>query len=74
MTLVVYQGDGSVRERVEIPDFQRNQMFLDEMGAFLRCFERHETPVVSLRDGAQSLKTALAARESLRTGKVVEVT
>jgi predicted dehydrogenase len=74
MTLVVYQGDGSVRERVEIPDFQRNQMFLDEMGAFLRCIERHETPVVSLRDGAQSLKTALAARESLRTGKVVEVT
>jgi predicted dehydrogenase len=72
-TLVVYQSDGSIRERLELADFQRNQMFLDEMQAFLRCIERHEPPVVSLRDGGQSLKMALAARDSLRSGKVVEL-
>ena len=74
LSLVVYQNDGSIRERLDLPDFQRNQMFLDEMEAFLRCVDRRETPVVSLRDGAQSLKMALAARESLRSRKVVELT
>jgi hypothetical protein len=30
-------------------------------------------PLVNLRDGAQSLRMALAAKESLATGKVVEL-
>jgi len=73
LTLIVYRSDGSLRENLELTDFQRNQMFLDEMEAFLRCIDRRETPIVSLRDGAQSLKMALAAKDSLRSGKVVDV-
>jgi predicted dehydrogenase len=73
LTLTVYRDDGSIGERMELPNFQRNQMFLDEMAAFLRSIERHEPPVVSLKDGAQSLRMALAARESLRSGKIVEL-
>jgi hypothetical protein len=32
-----------------------------------------KTPLVSLREAAQSLRMALAAKESLETGKVVEL-
>jgi hypothetical protein len=32
------------------------------------------SPLVGLRDAAQSLRMALAAKESLATGKVVEFT
>jgi hypothetical protein len=32
-----------------------------------------DVPLVNLRDGAKSLRMALAAKESLTTGKVVEL-
>ncbi len=54
-------------------DFQRNQLFLDELKCFLDGLQGKQTPLVSLRDGAQSLRMALAAKESLATGKVVEL-
>jgi predicted dehydrogenase len=72
-SLVVFQGDGSIRERLDLPDFQRNQLFLDELQDFLQCIDRREQPVVTLRDGAQSLRMAMAARESLRSGTVVSL-
>lgn len=63
--------NGELVEESAFDGFQRNQMFLDEMRHFLECIEGRSTPVVSLRDGAMSLRMALAARESLETGQVV---
>lgn len=54
--------------------FQRNQLFIDEMKHFLNCLAGKETPVVGLREGMDSLKIALAAKRSLETGQVVELT
>ena len=53
--------------------FDRNQLFMDELAHFFACVEGKESPLVSLRDGARSLRMALAAKESLETGKVVEL-
>ena len=55
------------------PDFERNQLFLDELKHFFACIRGEEKPLVSLRDGARSLRMALAAKESLATGRVVEL-
>lgn len=52
-------------------DFERNQLFLDELTHFLACIDGKEKPLVSVRDGAQSLRMALAAKESLETGLLV---
>ncbi len=73
MTLVVYDGEGNQVEHATWQDFQRNRMFLDETGAFLEALQGKPSALVSLRDGAQSLRMALAARESLATGKVVQL-
>lgn len=54
-------------------DFPRNKLFLDEMRHFLACVEGKEQPVVSLRDGANSLNIALAAKRSLETGLPVDL-
>jgi predicted dehydrogenase len=62
---------GELVRREEMQDFQRNQLFLDEMNHFLACTRGEEKPLVSIRDGAQSLRMALAAKESLRTGNTV---
>jgi predicted dehydrogenase len=63
--------EGSMIEEATYEGFQRNDMFRDEMRHFLECIEGRATPVVSLRDGAMSLRMALAARESLETGRVL---
>ena len=49
----------------------RNELFLDELRHFLACVEGRETPVVGVREGAASLRIALAAKRSLETGQVV---
>jgi predicted dehydrogenase len=72
-SITVYDGKGELREQTTFDQFQRNQLFLDEMTHFLACLRREQTPAVTLRDGAQSLRMALAAKESIETGQVVDL-
>ncbi len=51
--------------------FERNQLFLDQSKHFLACIAGHELPVVDLKAGIQSLRMALAAKESIASGKPV---
>ena len=51
--------------------FQRNDRFLAEMKHFLECLQGKAKPEVNLESGSRSLKIALAAKESGKTGKVV---
>jgi len=53
--------------------FERNQMFLEEMRHFVSVVEGREKPQVTLKDGIEVLKIALAAKESAREGKVVKI-
>ena len=73
MTVHVFGDRGELVERGVFEGFERNQLFLDELRHFMACLQGLEKPVVTLQDGRQSLKIALAARDSLRTGKVVEL-
>lgn len=69
--LTVYGASGEVSQRREFQDFERNHMFLEQTEAFLACIHDGRQAPVSLRDGAQSLRMALAAKQSLATGTVV---
>ena len=51
--------------------FVRNQMFLDELKHFFSCIEGKEKSIVPVEEALKSLKIALAARRSLKTGEVV---
>jgi predicted dehydrogenase len=73
LTLQVFGDQGRLVEERSFAGFQRNQLFVDEHKHFMACLDGKEEPLVSLRDGAQSLRMALAAKESLATGKVVEL-
>jgi predicted dehydrogenase len=72
-TIQVFDQDGELTEKVSYDNIQRNQLFLDELKHFLACIKGYEQPMVTVRDGWQSLKMALAAKESLKTGKVVDL-
>jgi predicted dehydrogenase len=73
LTVRCYDQEGKLAEEGGCEGFQRNQLFLDEINHFLACMRGEAKPQVSLRDGAQSLRMALAARESMETGKVVDL-
>jgi predicted dehydrogenase len=72
-TIVRLNRDGEPAETESFAGFERNQMFVDELKHFLACVRGAETPLVTAEDARQSLRMALAAREALETGRVVEL-
>jgi predicted dehydrogenase len=60
-------------QQFKVDNFDRNQLFLDELRHFLKCVGTRQQPMVTIQDGLASLKTALAAKESIATGRVVQV-
>ncbi len=73
LTVDVFDSQGNHTESTSYEGFQRNQLFLDELKYFLDGMQGKPAPLVNLRDAAQSLRMALAAKESLATAKVVEI-
>ena len=54
----------------KFPNFNRNDLFLNELKNFLAFVNGEENAAVSLKEGVVSLRVALAAKESMTTGKV----
>jgi predicted dehydrogenase len=73
LSVTRYDRDGKVAEAERWEGLDRNQLFLDELHHFLECVETRQKPVVDLRDGVWSLRMALAAKESIKTGRVIEL-
>ncbi len=72
-TVEIHDSAARTVEVRSFKDFDRNQMFIDELKHFLACVRREAEPLVNLQEGMGSLKIALAAYESLRTGKSVGI-
>lgn len=69
--LEVFGADGRLAEQNDFPGFTRNDMFLAQTQHFLACLQGKVSPAVTLHDGLQSLRLALAARRSLSEGREV---
>src|ERR1035437_9229229 len=73
LSVTLYDAEGSVANRFSCEQLDRNQLFILEMQHFLDCVKTRSKPVVDLDEGMWSLKLALAAKESIATGRVVEL-
>ena len=51
----------------------RNDMYMKELQHFLDCVRRCDTPIVTGEDGKRILEIALAAKESARSGKGINI-
>ncbi len=71
--LVVHRMGETAPSLYRYADFDRNQMFLDEVRHFLACVRGEARPLIDLREGIASLKLSLAAIESLQTQQAVEL-
>jgi predicted dehydrogenase len=61
------------KEVLDFSQFYRPSMFIDELKQFLNAVAGKGSPSVDLQCGIDSLRMALAARESLETGKIVSL-
>jgi predicted dehydrogenase len=66
----IYSAKTRTLELIEQKEFERNQMYVDEMQHFLACLIGKESPVVSIADARQSLEIALRAKQSSLDGKM----
>jgi predicted dehydrogenase len=57
----------------QFAEFKRNDMFLQQTAHFLECITSRTKANVDLHAGMQSLRLALAARQSLATGVEIEL-
>ncbi|MEY2562632.1 MAG: hypothetical protein QOH88_825 [Verrucomicrobiota bacterium] len=69
--LQVWTADGKLATQQRFDMIDRNKMFLDQLAHFLACLDGSEKSRVPAREGARSLQIALAARESMVSGKIV---
>jgi len=69
----VYDGSGNQSERITFENHGRNQLFLPQMKHFIEYLQGTSQANVTLRDAANSLKMALAAKDSLQTGKAINL-
>lgn len=65
--------DGYWRFYPEPFDYSINEMYVREMQHFIKCVKGEERLIKDLRQAKSVLAVALAAKESARTGRVVEV-
>jgi predicted dehydrogenase len=70
--ITISQGNGDLVEQLTFPSFKRNDMFLAQARHFFDCIDGSSKPTVGLDAGIQSLRMALAAKQSLKSQREVE--
>jgi predicted dehydrogenase len=73
LSVTRYDGDGVVGECLNWNTWNRNDAYQDELRHFLECVRTRRKPLVDLVDGIASLRMALAAKESIASGRVIEL-
>ena len=64
-----FDADGRLAGNV-VAGVERNDLFLEELRHFLACLRGEARPLVSVQEGVQSLKIAMAAHQSLENWTV----
>lgn len=65
----LYLTDGTVEEK-KYDDFERNDMFLEELQLFMDAVNNATKPLIDIAEGKKSIEFALKLKESMNTGKV----
>ncbi len=65
LTVSVFLRNVKEPRVLALENFDRNQLFLDQLRHFLECVRERRKPVVDLNDGLQSLRMAIAVKQSI---------
>ncbi len=64
-TLALFDQHGQCARHENIPQLQRNQLFVDELSEFLNAVRERRSPAVSLDDGIESLRIVERIKQQL---------
>lgn len=70
---VIVEKPGQEKEVHDFSGLERNELFINEIDHFFECVANRQQPVVTLRDGFNSLRIALAVKESIETGQIISL-
>ena len=70
---VIVEKPGKEKEIHDFGGLQRNELFINEIDHFFECVANRQQPVITLRDGFNSLRIALAIKQSMETGKIISL-
>jgi predicted dehydrogenase len=73
LSVTVFVRGNASPEAYSFSGFERNQLFLDETNHFLDCVSTRNRPIVDLQDGLQSLRMALAVKQSIASRLPVDL-
>lgn len=71
LTVKLWDRDGILAEESSFEGFERNEMFLSELRSFFEYIRGLPSSLPTIRDGAQSLRIALGAKEALSAHTIV---
>lgn len=72
-SIVHYSGAGEVINETYFQEFHRNDMFMNEIQSFLSSVRDRTVPYITLQDGINSLKIALAIKQSIVTQQPIHL-
>jgi predicted dehydrogenase len=73
LTVSLYMLGKPEPEIFRVENFDRNNLFLDQARHFLHCVETRKRPIVDIADGIQSLRMALAVKQSIAEHKPIDL-
>lgn len=71
-TLVHYDEDGNEMLN-KVYEFERNDMFMEELTLFLKSVKERKKTMIPIGDGIKSLKMAMAIKKSIKTGNLIKI-
>lgn len=60
-------------EKLQLKNYDRNAMYLDELSHFIKCVKRKEKSINDIDQGRKTLEMALAITRSSKTNKVIKL-
>jgi predicted dehydrogenase len=73
LTVSLFTRGKSEPEVFRLENFDRNNLFLDQTRHFLHCVETREKPIVDIADAVQSLRMALAVKQSIAEHRPIDL-
>ena len=58
---------------MKLKNFEKNQMYIDEIQNFLKCVKNRKKTINDLQDGINTMNIALAIKKSARHKKIIEL-
>ena len=59
--------------KLELKNYNRNDMYVDEIKHFLNCIKQRKQTINTLHEGIETLRIALSIKKSSKNGRLTKI-